>query len=33
MKNTNPTSHYLILVVRKDKLEKNRDAMCARSPA
>ena len=27
MKNTNPTSHYLILVVRKDNLEKNRDAI------
>ena len=26
MKNTNPTSHYLILVVRKDKLAANRDA-------
>ena len=26
MKNTNPTSHYLILVARKDKLAKNRDA-------
>jgi len=27
MKNTNPTSHYLTLVVRKDNLEKNRDAV------
>ena len=27
MKNTNPTSHYLMLVVRKDNLAKNRDAM------
>jgi NitT/TauT family transport system substrate-binding protein len=27
MKNTNPTSHYLSLVVRKDNLEKNRDAV------
>jgi NitT/TauT family transport system substrate-binding protein len=27
MKNTNPTSHYLILVVRKDNLNKNRDAI------
>ena len=27
MKNTNPTSHYLMLVVRKDNLEKNRDAI------
>jgi NitT/TauT family transport system substrate-binding protein len=27
MKNTNPTSHYLIMVVRKDNLEKNRDAI------
>jgi ABC-type nitrate/sulfonate/bicarbonate transport system substrate-binding protein len=27
MKNTNPTSHYLILVVRKDNLDKNRDAI------
>jgi len=27
MKNTNPTSHYLALVVRKDNLEKNRDAI------
>jgi NitT/TauT family transport system substrate-binding protein len=26
MKNTNPTSHYLILVARKDKLDANRDA-------
>jgi NitT/TauT family transport system substrate-binding protein len=26
MKNTNPTSHYLILVARKDKLAANRDA-------
>ncbi len=26
MKNTNPTSHYLMLVVRKDNLAKNRDA-------
>jgi ABC-type nitrate/sulfonate/bicarbonate transport system substrate-binding protein len=26
MKNTNPTSHYLTLVVRKDKLAANRDA-------
>jgi len=27
MKNTNPTSHYLMLVVRKDDLTKNRDAI------
>ncbi len=27
MKNTNPTSHYLILVARKDNLAKNRDAI------
>ena len=27
MKNTNPTSHYLILVVGKDNLDKNRDAI------
>jgi NitT/TauT family transport system substrate-binding protein len=27
MKNTNPTSHYLMLVVRKDNLAKNRDAI------
>src|SRR5664279_426667 len=27
MKNTNPTSHYLILVVRKDNLAKNHDAI------
>ena len=27
MKNTNPTSHYLILVARKDKLKANRDAI------
>ena len=27
MKNTNPTSHYLIMVVRKDNLAKNRDAI------
>src|SRR5579872_1172189 len=27
MKNTNPTSHYLIWVVRKDKLAANRDAI------
>lgn len=27
MKNTNPTSHYLTLVVRKDNLAKNRDAV------
>jgi len=27
MKNTNPTSHYLSLVVRKDNLEKNREAV------
>ncbi len=27
MKKTNPTSHYLILVARKDNLDKNRDAM------
>ena len=27
MKNTNPTSHYLMLVVRKDNLAKNRDAV------
>jgi len=26
MKNTNPTSHYLVLVARKDKLAANRDA-------
>jgi ABC-type nitrate/sulfonate/bicarbonate transport system substrate-binding protein len=26
-KNTNPTSHYLTLVVRKDNLDKNRDAI------
>jgi ABC-type nitrate/sulfonate/bicarbonate transport system substrate-binding protein len=26
MKNTNPTSHYLMLVIRKDNLAKNRDA-------
>ena len=26
MKNTNPTSHYLILVARKDKLKADRDA-------
>jgi NitT/TauT family transport system substrate-binding protein len=26
MKNTNPTSHYLILVARKDRLAANRDA-------
>jgi NitT/TauT family transport system substrate-binding protein len=26
MKNTNPTSHYLILVARKDKLAANRDS-------
>jgi ABC-type nitrate/sulfonate/bicarbonate transport system substrate-binding protein len=26
MKNTNPTSHYLVMVARKDNLEKNRDA-------
>lgn len=26
MKNTNPTSHYLILVARKDKVAANRDA-------
>jgi ABC-type nitrate/sulfonate/bicarbonate transport system substrate-binding protein len=26
MKNNNPTSHYLILVARKDKLAANRDA-------
>ena len=26
MKNTNPTSHYLILIARKDKLAANRDA-------
>jgi ABC-type nitrate/sulfonate/bicarbonate transport system substrate-binding protein len=26
MKNTNPTSHYLILVARKDKVKENRDA-------
>jgi ABC-type nitrate/sulfonate/bicarbonate transport system substrate-binding protein len=25
MKNTNPTSHYLVMVARKDNLEKNRD--------
>jgi NitT/TauT family transport system substrate-binding protein len=27
MKNTNPTSHYLILVARKDNLKTNRDAI------
>jgi NitT/TauT family transport system substrate-binding protein len=27
MKNTNPTSHYLMLVVRKDNLAANRDAI------
>jgi len=27
MKNTNPTSHYLIMVVRKENLDKNRDAI------
>jgi NitT/TauT family transport system substrate-binding protein len=27
MKNTNPTSHYLIMVARKDNLAANRDAM------
>jgi len=27
MKNTNPTSHYLIMVARKDHLAKNRDAI------
>lgn len=27
MKNTNPTSHYLIMVARKDNLDKNRDAI------
>jgi NitT/TauT family transport system substrate-binding protein len=27
MKNTNPTSHYLIMVVRKDNLAMNRDAI------
>jgi NitT/TauT family transport system substrate-binding protein len=27
MKNTNPTSHYLIMVVRKDNLAKYRDAL------
>lgn len=27
MTNTNPTSHYLMLVVRKDNLAKNRDAI------
>src|SRR5262249_59730770 len=27
MKNTTPTSHYLIMVVRKDNLAKNRDAI------
>jgi ABC-type nitrate/sulfonate/bicarbonate transport system substrate-binding protein len=27
MKNTNPTSHYLMMVVRKDNLAKNRDAV------
>ena len=26
MKNTNPTSHYLMLVARKDNLAENRDA-------
>ncbi len=30
MKNTNPTSHYLMLVARKDNLAKNRDAIRAR---
>jgi ABC-type nitrate/sulfonate/bicarbonate transport system substrate-binding protein len=27
MKNTNPTSHYLMLVVQKDNLARNRDAI------
>ena len=27
MKDTNPTSHYLMLVARKDNLAKNRDAI------
>ncbi|MEP7031188.1 MAG: ABC transporter substrate-binding protein, partial [Pseudolabrys sp.] len=27
MKNTNPTSHYLVLVARKDKLAANRDGV------
>jgi NitT/TauT family transport system substrate-binding protein len=27
MKNTNPTSHYLMLVIRKDNLAKNRDTI------
>jgi len=27
MKNTNPTSHYLVMVARKDNLAKNRDAI------
>ena len=27
MKNTNPTSHYLMLVARKDNLATNRDAI------
>lgn len=27
MKNTNPTSHYLVLVARKDNMAKNRDAI------
>ncbi len=27
MKNTNPTSHYLLLVVQKDNLARNRDAI------
>jgi NitT/TauT family transport system substrate-binding protein len=27
MKNTNPTSHYILLVARKDNLAKNRDAI------
>jgi NitT/TauT family transport system substrate-binding protein len=27
MKNTNPTSHYIMLVIRKDNLAKNRDAV------
>lgn len=27
MKNTNPTSHYLMLVIRKDNLAKNRDTV------
>ena len=33
MKDTNPTSHYLLYVVRQDKLKANRDALCAQSQA